>query len=255
MFQKLKKIFLNFRCNKKQLFFAVLSCVCLGIMAPISLVYGITELITTPLFFAAKVAIVIGLSFHLFSLANAFLGWVIGPNLIEVGFTTAENQFVTIGWTLVRDLTNMFFILIVVAIGLATALRIKDYEAKKTIPILIAIALLINFTPVICGVIIDGSNIVMNFFLGGEATGLEYSVNSATILGEDIKKEALKSLKSWQDWVSGAVFIKIILIIPNLVLPLTNSLSTMPVFHLLRTIRRLLALDFAAVFSACCIWK
>jgi len=85
------------------------------------------------------------------------------PNFINLPYT--KEGVVGLGWGIVKDFTNMFFIVILVFIGLATALRIREYEAKKTLPLLILIALLINFTPVICGAIIDASNIIMNFFL------------------------------------------------------------------------------------------
>jgi len=101
----------------------------------------------------------------LFDLAERLLRFVSGPNFINVRYTT--NDFVRLGWTLTRDFANMFFIIILVIIGLATALRIREYQWQKTLPFLIGIALLINFTPVILGIIIDASNIVMNFFVSG----------------------------------------------------------------------------------------
>ncbi len=108
------------------------------------------------------------------STAGIILSWVISPDFINISFT--NNPFVTAGWGIVRDFANMFFIIVLMVIGLATALRRKEYEAKKTLPLLIIIALLINFTPVICGFIIDASNIAMNFFLSEVGTGLGSAV-------------------------------------------------------------------------------
>ncbi len=96
-------------------------------------------------------------------LAGLILGWVVGPYFTTLPYT--HGGIVEIGWPIVRDFINMFFIIALVIIGLATALRIKEYQAQKALPILIIIAVLINFTPVICGLIVDASNIVMNFFL------------------------------------------------------------------------------------------
>ncbi len=106
---------------------------------------------------------------------NAFLSMAIGilaivthPNFIVLSYTNpAGNPLLQIGWTLTRDLANIGFIIILVIIGLATALRIREYQWQKTLPLLIGIALLINFTPVILGLVVDASNIIMNFFLGG----------------------------------------------------------------------------------------
>lgn len=94
------------------------------------------------------------------------LNWGIRGPFGAISMTNpANNQIINIGWTLLRDLTNMFFILGLAYIGLATALNFASFNTKKTFTTLILIALLINFTPVICGLIIDGTNIIMNFFL------------------------------------------------------------------------------------------
>lgn len=97
------------------------------------------------------------------------LGWVISPDFISLKFT--QNPFVDVGLSITKGFANMGFILFLVVIALATVLRIEEYKAKKTLTTLIIVALLINFSPVFCGFIIDASNIVMNYFLGG-ITGL-----------------------------------------------------------------------------------
>ncbi|MDP2864572.1 MAG: hypothetical protein Q8N73_02895 [bacterium] len=106
-------------------------------------------------------------SIALFGSAERLLRFVLSPDFINVPYTT--NDFVTLGWTLTRDFANIFFIIVLVIIGLATALRIREYQWQKALPLLIGIALLINFTPVILGLIIDASNIIMNFFVSGIA--------------------------------------------------------------------------------------
>lgn len=120
-------------------------------------------------FYGLFIQIFVLLSNLIFGIAGVLLGWVISPSFIGVKFT--DNPFVNAGWTLTRDLANMGFIIVLVVIGLGTALRRGEYTAKKTLPLLIIIALLINFTPLITGLIIDATNIAMNFFTG-EMTGL-----------------------------------------------------------------------------------
>lgn len=105
------------------------------------------------------------LSVAFFVLAEWLLRFVLSPDFISVPYTT--NAFVELGWSLTRDFVNMFFIIILVIIGLGTALRLGEYQWQKTLPRLILIALLINFSPVILGLIIDASNIIMNFFVSG----------------------------------------------------------------------------------------
>jgi len=102
---------------------------------------------------------------------QSLLDWVISPDFI--GGSMTNNVFVSYGWTMIRDLANIILVLGLVVIGLGIILGLKEYEAKKTLPVLIAIAILINFTPVICGFIIDFSNVLMHYFLtGGLSPGL-----------------------------------------------------------------------------------
>jgi len=74
-------------------------------------------------------------------------------------------SFVETGWQLTRNLVNALFILILVFIGLATILRIQNYQLQRTLPMLIIMALLVNFSGVFVGFIVDMGNIVSNFFL------------------------------------------------------------------------------------------
>ncbi|MDP2741776.1 MAG: hypothetical protein Q8O66_03790 [bacterium] len=74
------------------------------------------------------------------------------------------------GWAIVRDFANMFIVLGFVVIGIATILRIREYEAQKKLLPLIIVALLINFSLLICGIVIDAANITMGYFMG--PTGL-----------------------------------------------------------------------------------
>lgn len=77
-------------------------------------------------------------------------------------FTTAG--VVRMGWGLTRDLVNLFFVLVLLVIAFATILRIESYGAKQLLRNLIIVALLINFSLVICGAIIDSSQLVTRFF-------------------------------------------------------------------------------------------
>lgn len=100
-----------------------------------------------------------------------FLEWTMSENFIRISYTqmtgTYANPIIGVGWPLLRDLVNMGFLVMIIFIGIATSLRIQEYQAQKTLVPLIFIAILINFTPVIIGVIVDASNILMNFFLDG----------------------------------------------------------------------------------------
>ena len=72
---------------------------------------------------------------------------------------------VTKGWIVVRDLCNMFFVVILLIIAFATILGQEEYGAKKMLPKLIMAAVLINFSKLICGLMIDLSSVVMLTFV------------------------------------------------------------------------------------------
>lgn len=75
------------------------------------------------------------------------------------------------GWVIIRDLCNMFFVLILLVIAFATILRQENYSAKKMLPKLLIMAVLINFSRTIFGLIIDFGQVIMltfvNSFKGG----------------------------------------------------------------------------------------
>lgn len=69
------------------------------------------------------------------------------------------------GWVVVRDLANMFFVVILLVIAFATILHLEEYNYKKWLPKLILMAVLINFSKTICGLMIDVAQIIMLTFV------------------------------------------------------------------------------------------
>ncbi|MSU54879.1 MAG: hypothetical protein EXS48_03575 [Candidatus Staskawiczbacteria bacterium] len=113
-------------------------------------------------------------------IASSLLQAVLQLSVSEVGYTKAPA--VIIGWPIVRNFGNMIIVLALIVIALATIIRYQAYEAKKLLPPLIIAALLINFSLVICGVVIDASNIVMKDLLTGGKN------NQVAIVGSFISK-------------------------------------------------------------------
>lgn len=72
---------------------------------------------------------------------------------------------VTVGWTIVRDFSNMFFIVILLVIAFGTMLGFKDYDYKTLLPRLLVMAVFINFSRTITGIIIDGAQVLMLTFV------------------------------------------------------------------------------------------
>jgi hypothetical protein len=71
---------------------------------------------------------------------------------------------VSIGWVAVRDMVNAFFILILIIISFGTILKIQSYHYKQLLPKLLIAAILVNFSKLICGVLIDLAQVVMMTF-------------------------------------------------------------------------------------------
>lgn len=70
------------------------------------------------------------------------------------------TSIVMTGWAIVRDLANMFFVLILLFVAIATILSIENYSLKRFLPKIVLMAILINFSKLIAGVIIDFAQIV-----------------------------------------------------------------------------------------------
>ncbi|MBU0897846.1 hypothetical protein KJ806_01805, partial [Patescibacteria group bacterium] len=109
---------------------------------------------------------------HLLSAIISALGLILTVLIKILVWVCSQSNFigsaaVSNGWKIVRDLCNMFFILILLIISFATMLRMPNYEWKKLLPKLLLMAILINFSKTICGLIIDAAQIIMLTFVNG----------------------------------------------------------------------------------------
>lgn len=111
----------------------------------------------------AKTIIVPVLTFFL-KIAGDILNWVLSPDFNRLPLT--HGGIVDIGWTLTREIVNMFFVFWMIIIAFGTILDIEGYGWRKLFVRLIAVALLVNFTQVIAGVIVDMGQILINFLVG-----------------------------------------------------------------------------------------
>lgn len=103
---------------------------------------------------------------------NAILVWLVGytAQLFDISIAIAlagfsDLRFITVGWELVRDVANIFFIFVLLIIAIATILRLESYGWKQLLAKLIVVALLINFSMVIASVVIDASNLLALQFI------------------------------------------------------------------------------------------
>ena len=125
-------------------------------------VQGVANIIANVVGFIAS--IIIGTLGYLCILVARGIIWVASYN----GFLQAPA--VNLGWTLIRDLCNMFFILILLIIAFSTALGNEKFHYSKTLAPLLVAAVLINFSKLICGLLIDFSQIIMMAFVSSFAS-------------------------------------------------------------------------------------
>ncbi|KPJ86084.1 hypothetical protein AMJ57_00315, partial [Parcubacteria bacterium SG8_24] len=86
------------------------------------------------------------------------------------GFVTAPA--VGNGWIIVRDVTNMFFIVILLVLAFGTMLGMEQYsigQGGKALSRLLIVAIVINFSRTICGLFIDFAQVIMLTFVNGFA--------------------------------------------------------------------------------------
>jgi len=113
-------------------------------------------------FFLAVLALVLG---FLVTIIGAFLTWISNAAINTV-VVPQHVPIVQIAWTLTHDFANLFILIFVVIIGLSTILKLNEaYQFKKAIPALIIAVIIINFSPVLVGFMVDTSNIAGDFFL------------------------------------------------------------------------------------------
>ncbi|MEK7139474.1 MAG: type IV secretion system protein, partial [Patescibacteria group bacterium] len=74
---------------------------------------------------------------------------------------------VVYGWVLVRDMANMFFVVVLLIIAISTILNIDSYNYKKLLPKVVILAVLVNFSRTIAGLAIDAAQVVMLTFVAG----------------------------------------------------------------------------------------
>lgn len=98
-------------------------------------------------------------------IAIRLLEWIVLGQIEWINF--GEESMVAVGFDFTSGLANIFIILMLLIIAFATILKIENYQAKKLLPKLIIVALLLNFSLVFVGMVIDVSNILFQTVLGG----------------------------------------------------------------------------------------
>lgn len=110
-----------------------------------------------------------------YSLSKIFADLFSGIFLFLINFLIGVSQYnsflganvVTIGWAVTRDIANMFLVVALLVIAFATILNINSYQASSLLKEFFFAAILVNFSKMICGLMIDASQVVMMTFVSG----------------------------------------------------------------------------------------
>ena len=169
MLWKIKNFLFNL-CKKKTVLF-VFFFAFLGLVYPRISSAFIVELAkkiaVAPFYYI--IYVIVSIAVYMAGWAGSLLSWILSPDFISYSYTNPgganPNPVIRTGLAVTQGFANMFLVLILVYIAIATILQLADYKTKRILVIFIVVALLVNFSPVICGLIVDASNIIMNFFI------------------------------------------------------------------------------------------
>lgn len=107
--------------------------------------------------------------------------WIVGPFIESIlSIHTYDDKFANViypAWEIFRNLGNIFFILSIVAIGVATVFRISGWAVKDLLVKLIVGAILINFSLSIAQSILGIADTVQNQFLPNDTGAIRQIVN------------------------------------------------------------------------------
>ncbi|MBU0646551.1 hypothetical protein KJ611_03735 [Patescibacteria group bacterium] len=118
------------------------------------------------------------------NLVKRFAGWIAGIVIeyvvpavtqvflliISIVITIMQyNSFSTstvvgTGWVIVRDIMNIFFVMVLIVIAMGTIFGGGKFKWTQQVPRLMLFALLINFSRTICGIMIDFGQVIMLTF-------------------------------------------------------------------------------------------
>jgi hypothetical protein len=102
-------------------------------------------------------AILVGVPRHILSFSGALFDTLIAFSLSS---TIIKNQdFVNTGWVIMRDLSNTFFIFILLYIAISTILQTAGGQTKRLLATLVVVALFMNFSLYITKFVIDVGNV------------------------------------------------------------------------------------------------
>jgi DNA-binding transcriptional ArsR family regulator len=104
-------------------------------------------------------------------------------NITSNGAAITRNEVFTAAWYMIKNWAIMLIDVSLIAAALMIILRLWADKAKELLPQIIIVALLVNFSNVLVGLIYDASNFIMRALIGntggGNVSGLFLKINDA----------------------------------------------------------------------------
>jgi len=122
-----------------------------------------------------------------FYLVLLLLLWVSGLILEvfivkQVSWIAALQGMTEVGWNFTAGIANLFLIIIFLVIAFAFIFKIETFQAKKSLPRLIIVAILLNFSLLFVNVLTDMSHIAYNTVLEAMPDGLIARVTTVLVM-------------------------------------------------------------------------
>jgi len=154
----------------------------------------------------------------LIAVMAVMLGWVLNIR-VYTNIPVIEES-----WKIMRDFANMLFIIALIVMAYGTIFNIRGYDFRSLIPKFLIAALLINFSLVIGGLIIDATQVLNNTFLlamGDISGSLGQGLNPAELLPDAAQLSGAQQA----DAIANLAFSSIITIFFSLILLLIFAVS------------------------------
>lgn len=168
--------------------------------------------------------------------------------------TYANMDGVLNAWKILRDLTNMMFLLVMMYMAIGTVLQLDGVNWQRMIGTIIVAAIMINFSMAITKIVIDSSNVFALYFYN-QAKGGEDGKGIPRIMFDNMQMERVVAKQkpggdsqqaNASDGVPSALAIVVNTIGSILVILLTSYVLLVAGFLF---ITRLVTLIFAMIFS------
>lgn len=148
-----------------------------------------------------------------------FMGWLfVKLSGIFINWIAPYNNFVTAapvneGWIILRDIANMFFIVVLLAIAFGTMFGREEYHYTKRLPRLLIMAVMINFSRTIVGIVIDFAQVIMltfvNAFQAAAGGNLANMLGINELFSIDINSADVSGMEALISYILALVLISI----------------------------------------------